>query len=186
MDTVSFIEMKHGTAEDYALLDRIERGFKQAHHIDSVLAMFKQLDVPGSGYKISRYEHSLQSATRAHRDGQSEEMVVAALLHDIGDTLAPDNHSELAAAILQPYVGEETHWIIKHHGIFQGIYFWHHLGADRNARERYRGHQYFDACANFCERYDQNCFDPAYENMPLEAFVPMVQRVFSRPAYAIG
>ncbi|MDJ0879024.1 MAG: HD domain-containing protein, partial [Halieaceae bacterium] len=108
------------------------------------------------GYPVDRLEHCLQTATRALRDGRDEEYVVCALLHDIGDTLGPSNHADVAAVLLEPYVSEENHWIVKHHGIFQGYYFFHHVGLDRDAREAFRGHEYFDACAEFCEKYDQN------------------------------
>lgn len=184
MDTVSFTEMKDGTKEDYALLDRIACEHRDKHLVDDILGMLERLATPGSGYKIDRLQHSLQSATRAERAGEDEEMIVAALLHDIGDVLAPDNHSDLAAAILQPYVSEKTHWIVQHHGIFQGYYFWHHMGGDKNARDKYRGHPWFDDCAKFCANYDQNCFDPAYDTLPLSHFEPMVRRLFSRKPFS--
>jgi len=182
-EAVGFTRMADGTYEDYQLLERkyqvLVAGFPGA-----VLDMLKQLGGDKLGYKIDRYQHSLQSATRAFRDGADEETVVCALLHDIGDILAPYNHSDLAAAILQPYVSEKNHWIVKHHGIFQGYYFFHHVGGDRNERERYRGHPWFEACAAFCENWDQNSFDPDYDTMPLEAFEPMVRRILSRKAFA--
>mgnify|MGYP006262167169 FL=1 len=136
------------------------------------------------GYQVSRLEHSLQSATRAFRAGESEEMVVAALLHDIGDELAPMNHSEYAATILKPYVSEKTHWIVEKHGEFQAYYYAHHLGGNRNKRDKYKGHKYFDACVNFCEKYDQCSFDPNYESYPLEKFEPMVRNIFARKPYS--
>jgi len=184
METVSFTRMDQGTREDYRLLDSCWR----EHHgptplTEAVLSHLKLLAGPKLGYRIDRYQHSLQSATRALRDDADEETVVCALLHDIGDTLAPDNHSELAAALLRPYVSEQNHWVIKHHGIFQGYYFWHHVGEDRNARERYRGHPHFEACADFCERWDQTSFDPDYDTLPLEAFAPLVRRLFARPPH---
>jgi predicted HD phosphohydrolase len=123
----------------------------------------------------------LQSATRAHRDDAGEEMVVAALLHDIGDTIAPYNHSQLAAAMLKPYVSPQVHWIIKHHGVFQGYYFNHHLGGDRNARDRFRGHPWYEDCVYFCHTYDQNSFDPDYDTLPITFFEPMVERIFAEP-----
>jgi len=184
MEQVSFVHMIDGTKAEYDLLMARERAHKQENHVPSLLAMLKTADLPDSGYQITRYQHSLQSATLALRDGQDEEMVVAALLHDIGDTLAPDNHSDFAASVLRPYVSERTYWIVKHHGIFQGIYFWHHIGWDQHARERYRGHPWFQACADFCEKYDQNAFDPNYDTLPVEAFEPLVRRVFSRQPFA--
>ena len=124
------------------------------------------------------------SATRAHEDGADEELVVAALLHDIGDIIAPDNHSAVAAAVLQPYVSERTHWVVLHHGLFQGYYYFHHFDRDQNARDRYRGNPYYQDCVDFCAKYDQNSFDPAYQSKPLEFFEPMVRRLFARGPYA--
>ena len=142
METVNFTSMAQGTRAEYELLDRYEAEFTDslAHRI---LEHLEQLDDSISGYKVSRLEHCLQAATRAHRAGESEEVVVAALVHDIGDMIAPFSHSELAAAVLRPFVSEKTYWIVKHHGLFQMYYFAHHLGGDRNARDRYRDHQWF-------------------------------------------
>ncbi len=142
------------------------------------------MDEP-SGYKITRLEHSLQTATRAHRAGEDEEMVVCALLHDIGDVLAPANHSQAAAAVLRPFVSEKNYWIVKHHGLFQGYYFFHHHGGDRNARDRHRDHPYYSATADFCANYDQVSFDPDYEWEPLEVFEPMVRRVLGTPRQSV-
>ena len=185
MEKVSFTRMEDGTAEDYALLAREEETLKATSFADSVLGQLKTLKGPKLGYKIDRYQHSLQTATRAERDGADEETVVAALLHDIGDTLAPDNHAEFAATVLKPYVTQRTWWIVQHHGIFQGYYFWHHLGGDRHAREQYRGHPYFEACADFCARWDQTAFDPDYDTAPLTHFEPMVRRLLQREPWKL-
>jgi predicted HD phosphohydrolase len=177
--------MEDGTAADYALVMREEDRLKAAHFADHVLGLLRAMEGPTVGYKIDRYQHSLQSATRAERDGADEETIVAALLHDIGDTIAPDNHAELAATVLKPYVTHRTWWVIQHHGIFQGYYFWHHIGGDRNAREKYRGHPHFEACAEFCGKWDQTAFDPAYDTAPLSHFEPMVRRVLAREPWAL-
>jgi predicted HD phosphohydrolase len=182
VETVGFTRMADGTAEDYALLERLEGPFL-ASLPDRLLAALDGLKTSLAGYQVSRYEHSLQSATRAHRDGRDEEYVVAALLHDIGDELAPYTHGEMTAAVLRPYVAPEICWVIKHHGLFQMYYYAHHTGGDRDARERYRGHPWFDACAEFCELYDQNCFDPDFDSLPVETFEPMLRRVFAEPRY---
>lgn len=179
-DYVGFTQMADGTAADYALLAEKEAAF-HAGHVDRVLDHLRLLDVDWGGYRVTRYEHSLQTATRALRDDAGEEMVVAALLHDIGDLLAPENHSQLAAALLRPYVGERTHWVVRHHGLFQGYYYAHFEGGDPHARERYRDHPHFDACVHFCHAYDQAAFDPAYDTLPLEVFEPMVRRLFASP-----
>jgi predicted HD phosphohydrolase len=182
-EAVSFTEMKNGTKADYELLERLEREYTSGL-ADRVLAALAGLEHSLAGYQVSRLEHSLQSASRAHRAGESEEMIVAALLHDMGDELAPHSHGELAAAVLRPFVSEKTHWIIKHHGVFQMIYYAHHIGGDPNAREQFRGHKWFDAAADFCEKYDQNCFDPAYQSEPLDFFAPMVRRIFAREPFS--
>lgn len=177
MKTVSFTQMSDGTAEDYALLSEIEAA-ELARFPDRVLSWLRSMDVP-SGYQVTRLEHCLQSATRAHRAGEDEETVVCALLHDIGDIIAPANHSEAAAALLRPYISERNYWIVRHHGLFQGVYYFQHIGDDPDAREEYRDHPHYQATADFCARYDQNCFDPDYDWEPLEFFEPMVARVLS-------
>lgn len=183
--TVRFTRMADGSAQEYAFLRRHERQYA-ADLPARLVAALRQLDASFSGYRVSRLEHSLQSATRAEAAGEPEEMVAAALLHDIGDVLAPLSHSELAAAILRPYVSERTHWIIAHHGLFQMYYYAHHLGGDRHARERYRDHPWYRDCVDFCENYDQNCFDPDYPSKPLSHFIPVLERVFAKPRDGFG
>ena len=175
--------MKNGTKEDYILLDKHERDYA-SKTADRLLKFLSSLTETLEGYKISRLEHSLQSATRALKAGESEEMIVATLLHDIGDELAPMNHSQYAASILKPYVSEKTYWIIEKHGEFQAYYYAHHLGGNRNKRDKYKGHKYYKACVEFCEKYDQSSFDPNYKSLPLKDFEPMVRRVFARKPYS--
>ena len=184
MKKVSFTEMKNGTKDDYLFLDRHEKNFA-SKTADRILKFMSGLTETLEGYQISRLEHSLQSATRAYKNGESEEMVVAALLHDIGDELAPMNHSEYAAAILKPYVSERTHWIVEKHGEFQMFYYALHLGGDKNKRDKYKGHKYYQATIDFCEKYDQNSFDPDYKSLPLDFFKPMVKKIFSRKPYSL-
>ena len=176
----AFTRMLDAQRDDYQLIARysleIFRGLP-----DRVLAHLKLLARDTGGYAVDRLTHCLQTATRAHRGGEDEEYVVCALVHDIGDTLATANHSEMAAVLLEPFVSEENHWIVKHHGVFQGYYFFHHLGLDRNMRDRFRDHEWFRDCAEFCEKYDQNCFDPDYDTLPLEAFEPLVRKLFAAP-----
>ena len=118
---------------------------------DRVLTHLRLLDGDFGGFAVDRLEHSLQTATRAYRAGEDEEYVVCALLHDIGDTLGPYNHSDIAAAIVKPFVSEENHWMVDKHAVFQGYYFFHHLGLDRDVRDEFRDHPWFDRTATFCE-----------------------------------
>ncbi|MCA9997724.1 MAG: HD domain-containing protein [Anaerolineales bacterium] len=179
METVSFTQMAEGTREDYLLLKQLEKQYNETLP-DRLLEAVEALKTSLSGYQVTRYEHSLQSATRAYRDGQDEDYVVAALLHDIGDVLAPYTHGEMVAAILRPYLPERIVWIVKYHGLFQMVYYAHHYGEDRNARDAYKDHPWYDDCAEFCEKYDQNCFDPSYDSLPLAFFEPMVRRIFTQ------
>ena len=180
MKTVDFIRMEDGTAEEYAYLDRLEDQYKEGL-ADRLMEALANLEDSLSGYRISRLEHCLQGATRAHRAGESEQYIAAVLLHDIGDELATYSHSEMAAAILRPFVSEELYWVVKHHGIFQMYYYAHHTGGDRNARERYKDHPYYQAAVRFCHEYDQNCFDPDYDSESLAFFRPILQRVCAKP-----
>ena len=174
MQRVSSRRMDEGTPNDYELLSRLEDKFVTALP-ERILDALKNLDYSFADYQISRLEHSLQSATRAERDGADIEMIVGALIHDLGDDLAPLNHSQLAAAIIRPYVRTEVAWIIEHHGIFQLYYYGDAMGVDKNAREIYRGHKWFDSCEKFCERWDQMSFDSDYTNHPLAHFTPIVR-----------
>ena len=176
---VSFTQMKAGTREDYLLLDQSEREFARGLP-ERVLTTLRDLDHAVEGYPVSRLEHSLQTATRARRDGADDELVLAALLHDVGDLLAPYNHAELAAALIRPYVREQVTWIVEQHGLFQTYYYVHYLGGDRHMRERLRDHRWYDACAGFCEQYDQCSFDPKYPSLPLAEFEPLVREIFAR------
>jgi predicted HD phosphohydrolase len=177
--TVSFRQMQHGTREDYLLLQGFERQFAAALP-DRLLAALRKLEGSFEGYAVSRLEHSRQAATRALKDGADEEMVVAALVHDIGDDLAPYNHAEVAASILRPYVRAEVSWIVAQHGLFQNYYYVHHLGGDRNARDRLRDHPWYEACKRFCAAWDQCSFDPDYPSESLGYFEPLVRRIFAR------
>ena len=180
---VSYRKMKDGTKADYAFMAENAVVFTR-NTPDRLLAYLDTILVGIPGEHVDTREHSLQTATRAHRDGADEETVVAALLHDIGVPFAPANHDQFAAEILRPYVGWETYWMVRHHGVFQGYYYFHHVGGDREAREKYRGHPAFEKTVAFCEDWDQASFDPNYESMPLSAFEPMVQRIFAREPWA--
>ncbi|MEI9990463.1 MAG: HD domain-containing protein [Rhizomicrobium sp.] len=183
-DRAQFKAMVDGTRDDWMKIVAATADFNRGV-ADRVLAHLKMLAGDCGGFPVDRLEHSLQSATLAHRDGMDEEYVVCALVHDIGDILCSASHADLGATIMKPYVSEANFWMMAHHGIFQGYYFFHYLGLDRDMRDQFRGHPHFEYTARFCARHDQNAFDPAYDAMPLEAFEPMVQRVMARPRNTI-
>ena len=170
----AFKTFEESTAEDWALISP-QLNVTQSYVPDRVIGLLRDLKSDHGGFPVDRLEHSLQTATRAQRDGRDDEYVLCALLHDIGDTLAPFNHPSIAAGILRPFVTEANHWMVEHHGIFQGYYFWHHIGLDKNAREAYRDSPYFEYTEEFCAKYDQTAFDADYESEPLEHFEPLVR-----------
>jgi len=176
---VSFTRLGDATTDDMAIMHSLmaEEHAGLAERILANLELFKGSHL---GPKVDRYEHSLQTATRAHRDGADEETVVVALLHDMGDLLASDNHGAVASEILRPFVSDENYFVVRHHPLFQGYFYYDKVGRDRNARERFRGHAAFQATADFCEKWDCPAFDPEYDSMPIAAFEPMVQRLFAR------
>ncbi len=179
-ERAKFHAMEEGTKEDWAIIARDYNAFATGL-ADRVLAHLKLLDGDFGGFPVDRLTHSLQCATRAHRDGRGETYVAMALLHDIGDTLGTYNHPEVAAAILKPFVTEEEHWICQNHGAFQGYYYFHFLGMDRNLRDKFRDHPFYAACAEFCAKYDQSAFDPDYDTLPLSFFEPILRRVMEMP-----
>jgi len=183
-ERAQFKSMAESTKDDWMKIAAASAPFNRELP-NRVLAHLQLLKGDCGGFAVDRFEHSLQSATLAHRDGMEEEYVVCALMHDIGDILASASHADLGATVMRPYVSDENYWMMAHHGIFQGYYFFHYLGLDRNMRDQFRGHPSFERTAMFCARHDQNAFDSNYDTMPLEAFVPMVQRVMARPKNSI-
>ncbi len=183
MQKVNFKQMKDGTQKEYLFLDKKEKKYILGT-ADRILKFMNGLNTTLEGYQITRLEHSLQTATRALKEKANDEMIVAALLHDIGDELAPLNHAEYAATVLKPYVSEKTHWIIEKHAIFQMYYYAHHLGGNKNEREKYKGHKYYKDTIDFCEKWDQKSFDPNFKSLTLKDFEPYVKKVFSREPYS--
>ena len=182
MEKVKFTQMKDGTKDDYLLLEKHEKKFIE-ETASRILKYMSVLTSTLEGYQVSRLEHSLQAATRALQDKAEDEMIVATLLHDIGDELSFHNHAEFAAAVLKPYVSEKTHWIVEKHGIFQLYYYAHHLGYNKDERENYKGHKYYKDTIDFCENWDQKSFDPNFKSLTLKNFEPYVKKIFSRTPY---
>lgn len=179
----TFTRLDKSTEADWDII-MTENAKFSAQLSGRVLSHLRLLEGDFGGFPVSRLEHSLQTATLCHKAGKDEEYVVCALLHDIGDTLGCYNHADVGAAMLKPFVSEANHWIVENHAVLQGYYFFHHIGLDRNMREQFRDHEHYEACAEFC-RFDQAAFDPSFKSMPLEAFKPIVDRVFAKPKQSI-
>lgn len=173
----SFRSFEESTADDWAIIRANDETV--VNLADHVLEQLRHLGSGHGGFPVDRLEHSLQTATRAERDGQDDEYVLCALVHDIGDNLAPFDHPAIAAAVVKPFVSEANHWMVAHHGIFQGYYFWHHLGGDRDTRDRYRDSPHWERTEEFCAKYDQTAFDVDYRSEPLEHYEPLVRAILS-------
>jgi predicted HD phosphohydrolase len=184
-EVVSFTRMDQGTVQDYALLDKFERQHIK-HLPDRLLVALAGMENSLAGYKLSRLEHSLQSASRAEDDNADIELIVAALIHDLGDDLAPENHSQLAATIIRPYVRAEVTWVVQMHGLFQMQFYGAQMGLPTDGYLEYSNHPWFDTCQRFCDDWDQQAFDPEYPTRPLSHFEPMLREVFSRPAFDLN
>jgi predicted HD phosphohydrolase len=178
-----FTDMRESTAADWQIIAREFMPYAAALP-RRIVAHLDLLKGDCGGFTVDRYAHCLQTATRALRDGRDDEYVVCALLHDIGDTLGSWNHPDIAAALLKPFVGEANLWMVQQHGIFQGHYFFHHLGMDRDLRDQYREHPHYERTLEFCERYDAPAFDPQGETLPIEHFMPLIERVFAQPRHS--
>ncbi len=183
MKTVSFTQMKDGSKEDYQLLEQAEKPYLAMTAERILSELRRQGEDTLTGYKITRMDHGLQAATRARREGADIDWIIGALLHDIGDGLAPQNHDRFSAEVIRPFVRDEVAWVVEHHGIFQMLYYARHYGWDENARDRFKDHVHFEACSDFCERWDQSSFDPEFPTDTLESFEPLVREVFARKAY---
>jgi predicted HD phosphohydrolase len=183
-DRATFTSMQASTQDDWRKIGAEYASFVRTLP-DRLIAHLKLLEGDYGGFPVDRYTHSLQTATRALKAGRDEEYVVCALLHDIGDTLGTFNHFDIAAAILKPVVCEENLWMVQNHGIFQGYYFFHHIGLDRNLRDQFKGHAHYERTAEFCELYDNPAFDAKAETLPISEFEPMLRRVFAQPRNSI-
>lgn len=180
----TFTRMDQSTQADWDIIGAEFQHFTKELP-NRVLAHLKLLDGDYSGFPIDRLSHSLQTATLAHRDGRDEEYVVCALLHDLGDTLGSFNHPEVAASILKPFVSEANHWMVQNHGVFQGNNFFHYIGMDRNMREMFAEHPYYERTREFVDLYDNPAFDPEGEILPLDFFEPMLRQVFAKPKQSL-
>jgi len=178
-EQASFSRFDECTKQDMEIISKHMQPFAKNLPL-RVIDHLKLLDGDFGGFPVHRLEHSLQTATRAHRDGRNEEYVVCCLFHDIGDTLGTFNHGAIAAAIVEPFVTEANRWMMENHTTFQGYYFFEHVGGDKNSRDKYKDHEHYEYTKEFIEKYDMPSFDKDFDTMPLEAFIPMVQRVLQK------
>jgi predicted HD phosphohydrolase len=180
-ERATFNRMTEATPEDMAIFYRV-KDLSRAEFPSHLMSMLALLAKKSDGSPIDGYAHSLQSASLAYEDGADDETVFIALFHDIGQLVAEENHSEVSAAILKPYISEQGHWVVKHHAAFQMHYYGEAAGKDAHAREVFSEHPHYQACIDFCEKYDQCAFDREYKSKPAEFFLPLVERVIEARA----
>ena len=179
MEKMHFTRMDEGTDEDFAILQHVhEQNLRELP--GRLLTMLRELQ-NDTAYNITRYDHCLQAATRALRDGRDDEYVAVTLLHDACETLGPFNHGEVIASILKPFISRNNHWMLVHHGLFQTYFYAKHLGLDPNARERFRDDPAYAQTVEFCALYDEISFDPDYKNEPVSTFEPLVHALLAKP-----
>ncbi|HAM00771.1 MAG TPA: phosphohydrolase [Acidimicrobiaceae bacterium] len=172
-----FTRMDQSTAEEWSGIMTLHGGLLDVLP-DRIIDQLRLLDAQEGGFAVDRLTHSLQTAHRAEQDGRDEAYLVCALVHDIGDVLGPLNHADIAAAVLRPWVSEAYHWMVQQHAVFQGYYFWHHIGGDQHARDAFLGHEFYDLTEEFVRKYDMPAFDPEYPTPPLEHYEPLVRSFF--------
>ncbi|MDZ7676354.1 MAG: HD domain-containing protein [Acidimicrobiales bacterium] len=173
----TFTAMDHSTPEEWAQIGA-ETAANQPRVAETVLAMLRGLADITDGFATDQLTHCLQTATRAERAGEDDEIVVASLCHDVGKFVSVHNHAQIAAEMLKPYVRSDVYHMIRTHQDFQGKHYYEYFGADPEAREQYRGEPWFELTATFADDYDQNSFDPYYDTLPLEHFEDRVRQVF--------
>jgi predicted HD phosphohydrolase len=176
--------MDQGQTSDWMVIGG-EVTKRQANMPAKITALLMELEEQVDGFAIDQLQHGLQTATRAYRDGASEELVVAALCHDIGKTISVENHPAIGAEILRPYVSPETYQIIRTHQDFQGRHYYALMGMDPEARRQYVDAPWYELATRFTDEWDQTAFDPNYDTLPLSFFQPMIDRVFARPRRAV-
>ena len=182
---MTFTRMDQGAVEDWKVIGQAVSE-RQARMPQIIKAMLLQLEEQVDGFAVDQLQHGLQTATRALRDGASEELIIAALCHDIGKVISVENHPAIGAEILKPYVSRETYEIIRTHQDFQGRHYYALMGKDPEARNQYENEPWYELACRFTDGWDQTAFDPEYETLPLSYFEPMIERVFARPGGAMA
>jgi len=179
----TFTRMDESTAEQWAVIGR-ETAANQQRVAERMLEMLRSLAAITDGFAVDQLTHSLQTATRAERDGADSELVFASLMHDVGKAVSVPNHPEIAAAMIKPYVRPEVYEAIRAHQDFQGRHYYAHFGGDPNARDKYRGAAWFDLAARFADDWDQTAFDPDYDTLSLEHFEPLVRELTAKARFS--
>lgn len=175
---MSFKRMDEGRVEEWMAIGR-EVAKRQAQMPERIKSMLLELEEQVDGFNINQLQHGLQTATRALRAGASEEVIVAALCHDIGKVISIENHPAIAAEILKPYVSQETYEIVRTHQDFQGRHYYALMGKNPNARSQYENEPWYERAVQFTDEWDQVAFDHEYDTLPLSYFEPMIDHIFA-------
>jgi predicted HD phosphohydrolase len=179
MDRQHFTRMDQSDREQWNFIAQ-ETQRQQSDVPTAILEMLRKLDGVYAGFGVSQLHHALQTATMARGANASDELVLAALCHDIGKAVSIANHAEISAAILRKYVSADTYQIVLTHQDFQGRHYYEYFGQPGNLRERHAAQPWFATAEQFTDEWDQAAFDPAYPVLPLGEFEPLVRERFGR------
>ena len=182
-NTTTFTRMDESTGDDWMKIARATLEV-QSNVADTVLSMLRSFATLHAGFGVSQLHHALQTATMAKRANAEDELVLAALCHDVGKYISIANHPAIAAEILKPYVSEATYRIVQTHQDFQGRHYYEHFGKSASLRARYVNEPWFAAAERFTDEWDQAAFDPKYPVLPLGEFEPLVRQFFA--SYPVG
>lgn len=149
------------------------------------------------------HAHLLQSARLAMRRGESDNVVIACLLHDISvANLMRTDHGYWAAQLVAPYVAEEAAWAIRHHQCLRyfaspehdyeyPVFYREVFGEDFvvpdylvRARDEARRHRWYESAMAVVVN-DFYAFDPDVE-VAIEEFEDVIARAFRQPPEGLG
>ncbi|MDQ3897987.1 MAG: HD domain-containing protein [Actinomycetota bacterium] len=159
----------------------MDRVYREGRRAEQALGMLRSLGSVSDGGEISELDHALQVATRAERAVAGEELVVAALLHDIGKVFGDAGHGAIAAAVLEPHVRPDVVAAIRHHAAFTARHWRSVAPGEADPRDRFAGEGWYRLACQFADEWDMQSFDPCYDSRPLDHFAPLVEKWIKEP-----
>jgi len=157
----------------------MERIGREGRRVENVLAALMSLSDVCDGGAISELEHALQSATRAERHGADDELILAALCHDIGKVFGDAGHGQISAEILKPHVRADVVAVVRFHGAFTARHWDASIKGESDPRTEYRDEPWYPLAVTFVDEWDMESFDPEYSREDLDLFAPLVRRLIT-------